>query len=90
VEIASALRSAAAGQSTFDPAVAGKLIAALTGNAPSAPRTNPDGLTARETEVLALMAEGLSNPEIATRLYIGQTTVKTHINKLYCSGTLVV
>ena len=83
VEIASALRSAAAGQSTFDPAVAGKLVAALTGSAAPAPRTNPDGLTAREIEVLALMAEGLSNPEIAARLYIGQTTVKTHINNAF-------
>ena len=83
VEIASALRSAAAGQSTFDPAVAGKLIAALTGNVQPTPRTNPDGLTAREIEVLALMAGGLSNPEIATRLYIGQTTVKTHINNAF-------
>lgn len=83
VEIASALRSAVAGQSTFDPAVAGKLVAALTGNAAPAPRTNPDGLTAREIEVLALMAEGLSNPEIAARLYIGQTTVKTHINNAF-------
>jgi DNA-binding NarL/FixJ family response regulator len=80
-EIASALRSAAAGQSTFDPAVAEKPVAALAG--PPAPRTNPDGLTAREMEVLALMAEGLSNPEIATRLYIGQTTVKTHINNAF-------
>jgi DNA-binding NarL/FixJ family response regulator len=83
VEIASALRSAAAGQSTFDPAVAGKLVAALTGSAAPVPRTNPDGLTAREIEVLALMAEGLSNPEIAARLYIGQTTVKTHINNAF-------
>lgn len=83
VEIASALRSAAAGQSTFDPAVAGKLVAALTASAAPVPRTNPDGLTAREVEVLALMAGGLSNPEIATRLYIGQTTVKTHINNAF-------
>ena len=86
VEIASALRSAAAGQSTFDPAVAEKLVAALTGTVPlvpAVPRTNPDGLTAREIEVLALMAEGLSNPEIAARLYIGQTTVKTHINNAF-------
>lgn len=84
VEIASALRSAAAGQSTFDPAVAEKLVAALTSNPTLPPRrTNPDGLTAREIEVLALMADGLSNPEIATRLYIGQTTVKTHINNSF-------
>ena len=45
--------------------------------------TNPDGLTAREVEILALMADGLSNPEIAARLYIGQTTVKTHINNAF-------
>ena len=45
--------------------------------------TNPDGLTAREVEILALMAKGLSNPQIATRLYIGQTTVKTHINNAF-------
>ncbi|HJP80053.1 MAG TPA: response regulator transcription factor [Pseudonocardiaceae bacterium] len=83
VEIASALRSAAAGQSTFDPTVAGKLVAAMTASAAPVPRTNPDGLTAREVEVLALMAGGLSNPEIATRLYIGQTTVKTHINNAF-------
>ncbi|HEY4022090.1 MAG TPA: response regulator transcription factor [Pseudonocardiaceae bacterium] len=83
VEIASALRSAAAGQSTFDSTVAGKLVAAMTATVAPAPRTNPDGLTAREVEVLALIAEGLSNPEIAARLYIGQTTVKTHINNAF-------
>jgi DNA-binding NarL/FixJ family response regulator len=83
VEIAAALRSAAAGQSTFDPTVAGKLIAAMTATVAPVARTNPDGLTARELEILTLMATGLSNPEIATRLYIGQTTVKTHINNAF-------
>ncbi|GAA4866986.1 response regulator transcription factor [Kitasatospora terrestris] len=43
----------------------------------------PDGLTAREAEVLALIAEGLSNTEIAGRLFISQATVKTHINNLF-------
>lgn len=81
VEIANAVRAASAGQSTFDSTVAGKLVAAMT--AAPVPRTNPDGLTAREIEVLALMADGLSNPEIATRLYISQTTVKTHINNAF-------
>ncbi|WP_225800533.1 response regulator transcription factor [Streptomyces sp. NK15101] len=42
-----------------------------------------DGLTERETEVLALIAEGLSNPEIAGRLRISTATVKTHINNLF-------
>jgi DNA-binding NarL/FixJ family response regulator len=90
VEIAAALRTAAAGQSTFDAAVSRKLVAALT-KTPEPPslapdrRTgaNPDGLTGREIEVLRLMAEGLSNPQIAAHLFIGQTTVKTHINNAF-------
>jgi DNA-binding NarL/FixJ family response regulator len=43
----------------------------------------PDGLTAREVEVLALLASGLSNTEIAQRLYLSNATVKTHINRIF-------
>jgi DNA-binding NarL/FixJ family response regulator len=78
VEIGAALRATAAGQSTFDAEVSRRLVAGLS----PAKNTN-DGLTARETEVLRLIAQGLSNPEIAALLFIGEATVKTHINNTF-------
>lgn len=78
VEIGAALRSTAAGQSTFDREVTRRLVAGL---APEPAST--DGLTARETEVLRLIARGLSNSEIAAQLFISEATVKTHINNTF-------
>jgi DNA-binding NarL/FixJ family response regulator len=48
----------------------------------------PDGLTRREAEVLALIADGLSNGEISDRLFISESTVKTHINNLFAKAAL--
>jgi len=79
-EIGAALRSTAAGQSTFDPEVSRRLIAGLT---PGTPGKDAAGLTSRETEVLRLIAGGLSNPEIAEQLFISEATVKTHINNTF-------
>ena len=84
-QIARALHTAAAGQAVLDPAVHARLLAAAaqggipsTGGGPL-----PDGLTTREAEVLALIASGLTNTQIAGRLYVTEATVKTHINHLF-------
>lgn len=84
-EIQQALERVTSGQAALDPAVQHLLIEAIaaspaSGSAPVS--TLPDGLTAREAEVLALIAEGLSNGDIAARLVVSEATVKSHINRL--------
>jgi DNA-binding NarL/FixJ family response regulator len=84
-DIRRAVEAAAAGQAVLDPSVQAALLkAARQGVArPAAPTSPPDGLTDREVEVLALIASGLSNHEIADRLYVAETTVKTHVNRIF-------
>jgi DNA-binding NarL/FixJ family response regulator len=92
-EIARAIHAAAAHQTLLDPVVQSQLLAAATANsvgalgagAPttSTPQELPDELTPREGEVLALIARGLSNREIAAHLFVSEATVKTHINHVF-------
>jgi DNA-binding NarL/FixJ family response regulator len=71
-----AIRTVAAGGAYFDPRIAHVVLRKL-GGAPSDPSSSP--LTPRETEILKLIAEGVGNAEIATRLYISLGTVKGHV-----------
>jgi DNA-binding NarL/FixJ family response regulator len=85
-DIARAVIAAAAGQSVLDAGVQRRLVtAAVNGRpAPPAPQTAPpDNLTAREVEVLGLIAVGRSNAEIAAELFVSEATVKSHINHLF-------
>ncbi|MCO1594612.1 response regulator transcription factor [Micromonospora sp. RHAY321] len=75
------IRRAAVGDSPFSPDVLQRLVQRAVHARAEAPRP-VRGLTAREQDVLNLVAEGLSNTEIADRLHIGVTTVKTHITSL--------
>jgi DNA-binding NarL/FixJ family response regulator len=85
-EIQQAITTVAAGQAQLDPSVQRRLLEALASGARLGveERATPvdDGLTAREAEVLVEIAHGWSNAEIATRLFVSEATVKTHINHL--------
>jgi DNA-binding NarL/FixJ family response regulator len=72
----------------FDPRVQATLLAAATSPARGEPRPAsaapaPDGLTQREVEILALIARGMTNPEIAAALFLSNHTIKTHISRIF-------
>ena len=79
-----AVRVVAAGEALLAPTVTRRLISEFARLRPAAPARSAAvaGLTPRETEVLRLLAEGLSNPEIAGRLVITEETVKTHVSRV--------
>jgi DNA-binding NarL/FixJ family response regulator len=84
-QIRAAVEAVARGEAALDPAVQHHVIAALSAPAAAteAAADLPDGLTPRETEVLALIAEGLTNAEISERLVVSAATVKTHVNHIF-------
>jgi DNA-binding NarL/FixJ family response regulator len=82
VELLQAVRAVAAGDALLSPSVTRRLIrefAARTRQAPHLPGL--DALTEREREVMALVAEGLTNDEIAERLVVSKLTAKTHVSR---------
>ncbi|MBT2524388.1 MULTISPECIES: response regulator transcription factor [Streptomyces] len=84
-ELAQAVRVVAAGDALLAPNITKRLIAEFSRltDAPRAPLKDRVGdLTERETEVLSLIAQGLSNAEIATRLVVAEQTVKTHVSRI--------
>ncbi|MBB2958952.1 response regulator transcription factor [Pseudoclavibacter helvolus] len=88
-ELVEAVRRVAAGELALAPSVTAKLVAQTraAGAGGEHPVTGSPGsvpaLSGRELQVLQLVADGLSNPEIAARLHIGEATVKTHLGKVF-------
>jgi DNA-binding NarL/FixJ family response regulator len=90
-KLAEAIRVIATGNAIVDPAVTRRLLeqfahrfpaSAASAPSPSGAAASLDGLTEREVDVLALVARGLSNAEIAAELVVTETTVKTHVHHL--------
>jgi DNA-binding NarL/FixJ family response regulator len=81
-QLIAALRTVAAGDALLSPAVTKRVIRQFTRLPRPAPPAAVSELTARELEIFRLIAEGLSNNEIAERLFIGDTTVKTHVTHI--------
>ena len=82
-EIARAISVVGAGHALLDPAVQARLLDTLDRPPLAHAQQHPANLTERETEVLALIAAGLSNAEIAQRLVVSEATVKTHVNRIF-------
>jgi DNA-binding NarL/FixJ family response regulator len=81
-QLIAALRTVAAGDALLSPAVTKRVIRQFARLPRPVPSKAVDELTARELDIFRLIAEGLSNAEISQRLYISDTTVKTHVTHI--------
>ena len=81
-QLIAAVRTVAAGDALLSPAITKRVISQFTRTARPEPPKGLDELTAREHEILRLIATGLSNAEIGAELYISDTTVKTHVTHI--------
>ncbi len=84
-DLADAIRTVADGGALIEPSVARKVVKAFARLAPRTPATGrelPEPLSERETEVLRLLAQGLSNREIAERLFLAEGTVKNYVTSI--------
>ncbi len=84
-ELVAAIRSVAAGDAVISPRITRELLNRYAGHLPTSPVTGADpmgDLTVRERQVLLEMASGLSNGEIAEKLYLSEATVKTHVTRI--------
>jgi DNA-binding NarL/FixJ family response regulator len=82
-EIERAVRDVAGGQAIFGPAVAQRVLDYLTGTAPRQQPTAFPELSERERDVLTLLAQGRSNPDIARQLYLSPKTVRNHVSNIF-------
>ncbi|NDJ37008.1 MAG: response regulator transcription factor, partial [Chloroflexi bacterium] len=76
------IQGTAAGQTHIDPNVAGLLVRQLQGGEPLPDTTLADSLSEREREVLRLVAHGLTNADIATRLHLSEGTVRNYVSAI--------
>jgi DNA-binding NarL/FixJ family response regulator len=81
-DLVEAVRIVARGDALLSPEVTRRVIARFSAPAPPVPAHRPPELTDREFEVLVQLARGSSNAEIAKELYLGETTVKTHVSRV--------
>jgi DNA-binding NarL/FixJ family response regulator len=81
-ELLAAVKACAAGQTTIGPTVVDRLVASFVQRPAPRHHSGFDELTAREADVLRAMARGLSNAEIARELWLADSTVKTHVQRI--------